>query len=197
VKASSPAAGVKERGDCGLAQGHKYGPCMPCCAPFSPLGDAILPAAGLQTCLHTGLLLIVFEHGADRISYCAAPHAGHHSPAASVAPAITSLLLPRVRAGGGLIRALLAGGARTAVAKRLGGGLIICCAVLPAGGAVCGVAGSRELTRWREGVQSRVLGPARGGSSASGSSSSDVLAPAHACHTRWQKRVGHQCCVDR
>lgn len=103
------------------------------------------------------------------------------------------LLPPLVRAGGGLIRRdVEAGGAaRAAVARRLGSGLIICCcAVLPAaGGAVCGVPGSREPMRWREGVQSRVLGTAAGGSSASGRCSSDALAPAHACNRRRQHRA--------
>jgi hypothetical protein len=66
------------------------------------------------------------------------------------------------------------------VAARLGGGLISSCSLLlaaaprvraaaPAVGAVCGVPGSESrLMGLRLGVQSRALGPARGGSSAEG-----------------------------
>jgi hypothetical protein len=99
----------------------------------------------------------------------------------AVGSSITSFLLPLVRVGGGLISAEPAAG-RTAVARRLGAGLIMLCAVLPdTGGAVWGVAGSRLPMRWREGVLSRVPGPADGGSSARGSSSSDTWLPAQAC----------------
>lgn len=107
-------------------------------------------------------------------------------------PPMTSFLLARVRAGGGLISAVPAG-ARTAVARRLGGGLIICCDTLPApGGAVCGVPGSRPPTRCLEGVQSRVLWEAAGGSSARGSSDTLSPPPAHACRTVDRKNWSQQ-----
>lgn len=95
-----------------------------------------------------------------------------------VSPSLWSaclLLLLRVRAGGGLISpARLAG--FMLVAARLGGGLRSSCSLLlavhaaaPAVGAVCGVPGSESmLMGLRLGVQSRALGPARGGSSARG-----------------------------
>jgi hypothetical protein len=89
------------------------------------------------------------------------------------------LLLLRVRAGGGLISPSRLDGFML-VAARLGGGLISICSLLlavpprvraaaPAVGAVCGVPGSASrLMGLRFGVQSRALGPARGGSSARG-----------------------------
>lgn len=105
---------------------------------------------------------------------------------------MTIFLLPLVRAGGGLIRDE-ASGARATVARRLGGGLIICCAALPAaGGAVWGVPGSRVPMRWREGVQSRVLGSAAGGSSAKGSCSPEVSRPAQACRKGHPRKQGGQ-----
>lgn len=87
-----------------------------------------------------------------------------------------------------------------AVAARLGGGLMRASWLVvmpsppvrgsrPAGGAVCGVPGSRSrLMGLRLGVQSRALGPAKGGSSAMGSGGS---AAEEACSSSKAKAVSH------
>lgn len=64
--------------------------------------------------------------------------------------------------------------------------MLLALVLLAAGGAVCGVPGSRPPMRWREGVQSRVLGPAGAGSSARGGSVAPLL-PAHACGDTTQR----------